>query len=637
MKIAFSHLKRFIKDNPSIEDISSKLFQLGHENHITGDILDIEFTPNRGDCLSLFGVARDLGAFYKLNLDFDYYDEPIDPLEIDFINNSVQDCPNIFFLSMEISNNNVRKYRPYLESYFYDHQIKKNNFFTDISNYLAYEIGQPTHCYDMNKIYHPIEFNNIFVKEEFHSLIGKKIQLNQKNCVFTSNNEIINLAGIMGGISTACNENTSKVLIESAYFNAEAIIGKSLKYDIHSDASYKFERGIDPSLQEIALRRFIKIVSDHTEIIKLKIYREQKLGIDKKNIEFDSNMINKILGTEISKDKIEKSLSSIGFIINGSSLEVPKHRHDIKHLNDIAEEVARVIGYDHIKPKKFLIKDKSNTLKQKEDYIKDFLVDNGFNEVINNPFTESNDNKDSIKVDNPLDSNKSFLRTTLKSSLINNLEFNENRQNDSIKLFEISDVYFNKDDIKSEKFLSLIISGRLDNNYEDFSKKLDKKYIMNLFQSINIDLNLNQVEQIDRSEINNKIKNKIFFIEIPIKDIFDGIKKYKSLRKDKKVIQFKKYKKISEYPSSFRDFSFLLSNEDLIVQLEDLVLNYKTPNLKNVFIFDFFKKDKNNIKLGVRFIFQSDQSTLTDSEIDIEISNILTEVNRLKGVSIPGL
>ena len=421
---------------------------------------------------------------------------------------------------------------------------------------MAYEIGQPTHCYDMNKIYHPIEFNNIFVKEEFHSLIGKKIQLNQKNCVFTSNNEIINLAGIMGGISTACNENTSKVLIESAYFNAEAIIGKSLKYDIHSDASYKFERGIDPSLQEIALRRFIKIVSDHTEIIKLKIYREQKLGIDKKNIEFDSNMINKILGTEISKDKIEKSLSSIGFIINGSSLEVPKHRHDIKHLNDIAEEVARVIGYDHIKPKKFLIKDKSNTLKQKEDYIKDFLVDNGFNEVINNPFTESNDNKDSIKVDNPLDSNKSFLRTTLKSSLINNLEFNENRQNDSIKLFEISDVYFNKDDIKSEKFLSLIISGRLDNNYEDFSKKLDKKYIMNLFQSINIDLNLNQVEQIDRSEINNKIKNKIFFIEIPIKDIFDGIKKYKSLRKDKKVIQFKKYKKISEYPSSFRDFHF---------------------------------------------------------------------------------
>ena len=96
MKIAYSHLKRFLKDNPSIEDISSKLFQLGHENEISGDILDIEFTPNRGDCLSLLGLARDLGAFYKLNLDVELYDGPINPLSIEFINNAVDDCPNIF-------------------------------------------------------------------------------------------------------------------------------------------------------------------------------------------------------------------------------------------------------------------------------------------------------------------------------------------------------------------------------------------------------------------------------------------------------------------------------------------------------------------------------------------------------------
>ena len=636
MKIAYSHLKRFLKDNPSIEDISSKLFQLGHENEISGDILDIEFTPNRGDCLSLLGLARDLGAFYKLNLDVELYDGPINPLSIEFINNAVDDCPNIFFLSIEISKD-ISKYQPYLESYFQDHQIKKNNFFTDISNYLAYEIGQPTHCYDFNKINGPIEFDNTNVNEEFHTLLGNKIQLVQKNCVFTSNNQIINLAGIMGSISTACNANTKKALIESAYFNPEAIIGKSIKYDLHSDASYKFERGVDPSLQELALRRFIKIVSEHAEIVDVNIYREQKTGLEDNFIEYDPKIVNKILGTEMSTYEIEKSLSSIGFIMNEESLKIPKYRHDIKHLNDIAEEVARVVGYDHIKPKKFLIKDKSNTIKEKHSYIKDFLIDNGFNEVINNPFTDLVDNKNSIKVDNPLDSNKSYLRTSLKQSLIKNLEFNENRQNDSIKLFEISDIYLNKQNFKSEKLLSIIISGRVGNNYVDFSKKLDKEYIFNIFQSINININLNQIQEINRREINNKIKNKIFFLEIPVNDIPDSIKKYKSIRKDSSNIEFIKYKKISEYPSSYRDFSFLLSNEDLIDQLEELVKNYKSPNLKDVFIFDFFKRDKNNIKLGVRFIFQSVQSTLTDAEIDIEISNILTEVNRLKGVSIPGL
>lgn len=634
MKIAYNHLNSFLKDSPSIEDVSEKLFQLGHENKIIGDILDIEFTPNRGDCLSLKGLSRDLGAFYELNKDLEIYKESINRFDLNFVNESPKDCPNIFFLNIEISPN-IKKYKPYLEKYFNDLSIKKNNFFTDISNYLAYEIGQPTHCYDYSKIKDSlIEFNNIEVDEEFHTLTDQKINLKDNNCIFSADKKIINLAGVMGGITTACHKDTLNVLIESAYFNPEAIIGKSVKYDLQSEASYKFERGVDPSIQEIALRRFIKIVSDHAEIIKIQINKNTNEDLENISINYSYARINKILGTNLTEKIISETLSSIGFLIEDSKVTVPIHRHDIKHENDLAEEVARVIGYDKLEPRSFLIEKKSNAYKEKQEYIKDFLIDNGFNEVINMPFTSS-ENHNSIKVDNPLDTNKNFLRTSLRRSLIKNLEFNENRQHNSIKLFEISDIYFKNKHIKNEKLLSIIVSGRVDNNYEDFSKKLDATYLLNLFKSIKVDISPDKISTVNRIEINNKIKNKIFFIEINIDDFPNEVCEYQ--KENNKSIVFNEYKEISDFPSSTRDISFLLSNQELVPIIEELILNKKLKNQKEVFIFDFYKKDDKNIKLGFRFIFQSIHSTLTDNDIEQEISSLISEVTSIDGISIPGL
>ena len=137
---------------------------------------------------------------------------------------------------------------------------------------------------------------------------------------------------------------------------------------------------------------------------------------------------------------------------------------------------------------------------------------------------------ESISLDNPLDTNKSYLRTSLRPSLIKNLEFNENRQHDSIKLFEISEVYSKNDDINAKKLASIIISGRKGQNYEDFSKKLDNKYILNLFKTINFNIDINQIKEIDRNEVQNKIKNKIYFIEININDIPDEISQYRIIK-----------------------------------------------------------------------------------------------------------
>ena len=140
MKIAYKHILEHINSKPSINELSEKLFQLGHEHEIENDIFDMEFTPNRGDCLSVIGLLRDLSVFYKTDLKIEKYTDRIKTLELDFKNNAKNACPKISFLKIEISNQNIKPYKGKLKSYFDDLDCKKNNFFTDISNYLSYEM-----------------------------------------------------------------------------------------------------------------------------------------------------------------------------------------------------------------------------------------------------------------------------------------------------------------------------------------------------------------------------------------------------------------------------------------------------------------------------------------------------------------
>ena len=630
MKIAYPHLINFFKEKPSIHDISEKLFQLGHENEIIDDILDIEFTPNRGDCLSLFGIARDLSVFFALNTLPAYYTEKFQALNLNFQNHSPDDCPAISFLSIDIDEI-PSKYEDYLESYFTTFQINKNNFFTDISNYLAYEMGQPTHCYDFNKLNDNIEFISDNFNENFETVLEKKLTLSGTNCVFKSNNEVINLAGVMGGRSTACNRSTKKVLIECAYFNPESIIGKALKYNLHSDASYKFERGVDPCFQEQTLRRFIKIVLDHTNIKSIKHSSFVSKELPVKTLKFDVKEIEKIIGTNIDKELYKNSINKLGFNTSNNHITIPSFRHDIAHQNDMAEEMARVIGYDNIKQAEFKInKTQVNVDSILENYLRNFFANKGFNEVINMPF--SNNTDASIKIDNPLDSNKACLRTSLKDSLIENLLYNEKRQHESIKLFEISDIYSRKHngEIENEKYLGIVVSGRVGNNYKEFSKKLDHQYLEEHFG-----IDKNSIFEIPRHELDTKIKNKIYMALIKFSNLPKSLKDLQNIKISK--IKFNTYKPISDFPSSTRDLSFVLSDKNKIKELEEIILNFKSSYLKDSFVFDFYDNKKTNqIKIGFRLIFNSNHKTLTMDDVDNEIDDIVTICIKIGGVEIPG-
>jgi phenylalanyl-tRNA synthetase beta chain len=635
MKIAYKHLVQHIEERPSIEHISNKLFQLGHEHEIDGDIFDLEFTPNRGDCLSINGLLRDLAVFYSIDLNQDTYTEELNELQLDFENHSESICPKISFLKLEIDQV-PETYKNSLDNYFTDLGLNKNNFFTDVSNYLSYETGQPTHCYEANTINNKLVFHEIEKNEEFETLLDKKITLSGQNAVFSLNNDVINLAGVVGGKRTSCSVDTKTVLVECGFFLPEAIIGKSVKYDIQSEASHKFERGTDPECHEKVLRRFIKLVSDHANIKDMSIISFKFKDNPIYQIPINVNRINQIIGINLSEKEYISYLLKLGFVIQSDFIEVPSFRSDVKTQNDLAEEVARVIGYDNISISKISIPNNERTNhKAIENKLRFFLLDNGFYEVINSPFVVNSSSGEAIKVDNPLDSNRGYLRTNITNSLVENLLFNERRQKDSIKLFEISDVYSSNNGIYKERKLSIIASGRVGENYKDFSKKINKKYLETLFQEI-LPNEVFDFKILSRELLDTKIKNEIVSLEVDINSFSAEILSYKEASQPPQ--SFAQYRSISDLPSSFKDISYSIKDYSKTQELQDLLLNYQSDIIKNIYIFDYFKNEKQEeIKIGFRFTFQSKKATLNSAEIELVYNDIVNKSLNISGISIPGM
>jgi len=634
MKIAYSHLVQHIKESPSIEDISNKLFQLGHEHEIDVDIFDMEFTPNRGDCLSLKGLLRDLAVFYTVDLNQEIYTEKLNELQLDFENLSQNICPKISFLKLEIDKV-PETYNNSLDNYFTDLGLKKNNFFTDVSNYLSYETGQPTHCYDASTMSGKLLFHVIEKNEEFETLLDKKITLTGKNSVFSLNDNVINLAGIVGGKSTSCSNNTKTVIVECAFFEPEAIIGKSVKYDIQSEASHKFERGVDPACHDKVLRRFIKVIGENTNIKEMSIISFEYKNNIIHQLPINIQKINQIIGINITENEYINYLTKLKFDIEDGIIKVPSFRSDVKSQNDLAEEVARVIGYDNIPTSDISIpKNEKINHKDVENKLRFFLLDHGFYEVINSPFV-SLLAEGAIKVDNPLDSNREYLRTNIKNSLVDNLLFNERRQKESIKLFEISDVYSSSNGINKKRKLSIIASGRVGENYIDFSKKINKKYLATLFKEI-LPNEVFDFKILSRDLLDTKIKNEIVSLEVDINSFSSDILSYKEISQSPE--SFTQYSLISDFPSSFKDISYSIKDYSKTQDLQDLLLNYQSDIIKNIYIFDYFKNEKKQeIKIGFRFTFQSKKATLNSAEIELVYNEIVSKSLNISGISIPGI
>jgi phenylalanyl-tRNA synthetase beta chain len=384
------------------------------------------------------------------------------------------------------------------------------------------------------------------------------------------------------------------------------------------------------------MRRFINLVSEYSNIKNMSFVSYKFEDITAHKIPVNVNKVNQIIGIDISEDEYLRYLLKLGFTIDNALITVPSYRSDIETQNDLAEEVARAIGYNNIPKKELSIpKGKISNNYDIENKLRFFLLDQGFYEVINSPFVNS-DSDVSIKVDNPLDSNREYLRTNITRSLLDNLIFNERRQKDSIKLFEISDVYTSKDNqIYRIRKLSIIASGRAGHNYEDFSKKINIKYLTKLFKKGLPSENFN-FQILDRDSTKTKIKNQIIGCEVDISNFSTEVLNYKEISKSPD--NFIQYSPISELPYSQRDISFSIKDHTKCKPLEKFVLEYDDELLKKVFLFDYFYNKKNaEIKIGFRFIFQSTNTTITETQVNNIMRVIIEHAKKIDGISIPGL
>ena len=244
--------------------------------------------------------------------------------------------------------------------------------------------------------------------------------------------------------------------------------------------------------------------------------------------------------------------------------------------------------------------------------------------------------QNAISLDNPLDISKNFMRTNLKESLIGNLTYNEKRQQESIRLFEISNLYSAKNnEYFSETMIGIIASGRLGKNYLDFNKKFSENFFKDLLKKY-ISIEDLKTEIISRENLNSQSKDPILYAELKLSKLDDSILDYKNIYKTPK--SFVQYEPISEFPMSVRDLSFSIKDFSKQAELEDHIMKIKSDILKKVYIFDYYKNSKNDeVKIGFRFIFQSNEETITDKQVDKIMENIIDAALEIESVSIPGL
>lgn len=444
---------------------------------ISDDVYEIGLTPNRTDAMSHYGVARDLNAFLvsnQMKSDFDKVSSH--PLNIEgtsYFKLEVEDselCPR--YIGAVIENVNVQDSPEWLKNRMKAIGLSPINNIVDITNYILHGLGQPLHAFDADKI--SGKTVKVGVKKEgtkFKTLDGAERTLNGSEVMIKDGNDNpMCIAGVFGGENSGVSENTKTVFLESAYFNPVAVRKGAKFHGLNTDASFRFERGVDPNNTRTAITHAIKMIE---EIAGGKMVGELLEHYPKKiedhYIILRFSKIEQILGTKMHREKIKEILKSLEInvlndIQNGLEISVPAYRADVTREIDVIEEILRIYGYNKIdSPQKISftpVKLAFNDQDELENSWARTLQSNGFNEVMNNSLTSVKDETDAVKLLNPLSNDLAFMRKSLLEGLLENTAYNINRKNPDIKFFEFGKIYHKRETYEERKQLAILVSGR---------------------------------------------------------------------------------------------------------------------------------------------------------------------------------
>jgi len=636
-------------------------------------VFDIGLTPNRADAMSHLGVARDLkvGLMHKgINL------ELITPSVSDFnVDNrainlklDVQDSKKApRYCGIVINNIKVKESPEWLKNRLKSIDLTPVNNIVDITNYVLHDLGQPLHAFDYDSIVDDkIKVTTLKKGTKFTTLDGIERELTDLDLMVCSGNKPLCMAGLYGGINSGVKESTKSILLESAYFDPITIRKSAKHHGINTDASYRFERGIDPNITKYALKRAAILIKEICGgVISSEIEDLYPKKLDDFEVLLNYDQVDRLIGQKINHETIKEILTSLDIKINSITetrlgLSIPYYRNDVQREADVIEEILRVYGYNNIKPNHKLNSSidgiKLFSEHNVQNSISDILVSYGYYEIMTNSLTspefssisEDDDEENDIKIINSLSLDLSVLRQSMLFSGLEVTSHNINRKQSDLKLFEFGKIYKKIEEKRVEdKKLAIYITGNVSKkNWNSTEEKTDYYYtkgiVKSLLQKLGINntiskpttlSNLNEGESLflGKKEIvtygvvKNQILNsfnidqQVFYAEFNWDTIVSIV--------SNKAIHVNE---IPKYPEVTRDLSMLLDENIGFESIYNCCIKVDKKLIKEVSLFDVYQGDKlppNKKSYGISLNISSNEKTLSEIEIDNLMNKIIKSLH----------
>lgn len=634
---------------------------------LNDQIIELSLTPNRGDCLSIAGVARELSVINH----GEYKSSVVEPLaqvgtqSRKVTINTPGACPK--YLGQVIENVDVSGSSPlWLTEKLRRCGLRSINPVVDITNFVMLELGQPMHAFDNDKLSGAVCVRFAKSGEKLELLDGQTRELAADTLTIADDNSVLAMAGIMGGQESAVVNTSTNIFLECAFFNPHVIIGKARQYGLHTDSSHRFERGVDFDIQTRAIDRARQLIIDICGgqpgpiIEKVSAKDLPKL----KQVELRRNQIERLLGIVLADEEIVRILSSLGMQIkpneSGWLVTPPSFRFDIEIEADLIEEIARIYGYNNINIQSPLTHLRLHTENDQHIHIKkmrQLLVNRGFQEVITYSFVDAkileimNPGVQALTLANPIASELSVMRTSLMPGLVGALLYNLNRQQQRIRLFETGLIFKNDTDLHQIPAIAGIISGNIDKNQWDTKDKLSdffdlKKDVEALFGIDGYQMTVD-FSPIEHPALHPGQSAKIMYNKQElgfIGALHPSIQKQLDIAKGVLVFELElrnisqqitaKYRQISKFPSVRRDLSITVDESTPVAEIMKLISETTPDVLYNLELFDVFRGEaidlgKKSLALGLTF--QRTSSTLTDDEVESAVGSILENLHKKFG------
>ena len=631
-------------------------------------IFEIGLTPNRADAMSHYGTARDLKAgLIQLGINSELMSPSVSGFHVD--NRSLKIDIDVIdknkaprYCGITISDISVNNSPSWLQNRLKAIGLSPVNNVVDVTNYVLHSLGQPLHAFDADKITgQKVIVRNAIKGEKFITLDGIERDLDSEDLMICNSKEPMCIAGVFGGLNSGVSNLTSSIFLESAYFDPVSIRKSSKRHGISTDASFRFERGVDPNITKYALKFAAMLIAEVAGgEISSDPRDEYPNKIEDKQVFINFMKTNKIIGEEIPKETIKKILSSLEIKVNnvteaGLGLTIPSYRNDVTREIDVIEEILRVYGYNNIQIKNKLNSSISNSSRitnhKIENVVAEQLVGHGFFEIMTNSLTSKNyiqfgnssDENEFVKILNPLSSDLAILKNTMLFSGLESIKYNLNRQQNRLKLFEFGKTYHQTNGERKEiNNLALFITGNIDSlNWKSSKVKTDFFFTKGIVNSILNKLGIIKYkETISKNNIfeygqNLLIKEKSL-VEYGL--INSDIIKYFSIDQNIFYINFNwnlitdlikdkniKYKQIPKFPEVKRDFALLVDNNISFESISKIAQKTDQKFLKNIILFDVYNGEnlpKGKKSYAVSFTLQDETKTLTEKEIDKIMSRL---------------